>query len=77
MMQKKATYFLNKVRADLLIDTTQLDDVFINRLQLKTGKPRELIEQAVVLIQRSSSASANLSELDLIKLNEILDKIYK
>lgn len=77
MMQKKATYFLNKVRTDLLIDTSVIDDVFVNRLQLKTGKPKELIEQAVVLMQRINNPSSKITELDLIKLNEILDKIYK
>ncbi|MCT3649187.1 hypothetical protein HZQ44_14570 [Elizabethkingia anophelis] len=77
MMQKKATYFLNKVRTDLLIDTSVIDDVFVNRLQLKTGKPKELIEQAVVLMQRSNNPSSKITEQDLIKLNEILDKIYK
>jgi hypothetical protein len=77
MMQKKVTYFLNKVRTDLLIDTSVIDDVFVNRLQLKTGKPKELIEQAVVLMQRSNNPSSKITEQDLIKLNEILDKIYK
>ncbi|MCT3815524.1 hypothetical protein CMT92_05030 [Elizabethkingia anophelis] len=77
MMQKKVTYFLNKVRTDLLIDTSVIDDVFVNRLQLKTGKPKELIEQAVILMQRSNNPSSKITELDLIKLNEILDKIYK
>jgi hypothetical protein len=35
MMSKKAQYFLNKVRMDLLIDTQNLDEDFAKKLQLK------------------------------------------
>ena len=41
MMAKKAQHFLYKVRLDLLIDTKNLDEDFIHKLHLKTGKSLE------------------------------------
>jgi hypothetical protein len=52
MMSKKAQYFLNKVRMDLLIDTQNLDEDFAKKLQLKTGKPMEMINEAINLIKK-------------------------
>ena len=42
MMQKKVTYFLNKVRTDLPDRYFCHRRCFVNRLQLKTGKPKRI-----------------------------------
>ena len=77
MMSKKAQYFLNKVRMDLLIDTHSLDEQFINRLHLKTGKNIELIKEAVELLKKGQDPYAHVMKEDLIRMNKILDEILK
>ncbi|WP_267405821.1 MULTISPECIES: DUF4350 domain-containing protein [unclassified Chryseobacterium] len=77
MMAKKAQYFLNKVRMDLLIDTQNLDEEFVKKLQLKTGKPIELIQEAIDLIKKGQDRYANVMQEDLVRMNKILDEILK
>lgn len=75
MMAKKAQYFLNKVRMDLLIDTQNLDEEFAKKLQLKTGKPSEMINEAVSFIKKASDPYAAVMKEDLAKMNKLLDEI--
>lgn len=77
MMAKKAQYFLNKVRMDLLIDTQNLDAEFAKKLQLKTGKNIEMINEAIVLIRKGQDPYANVMKEDLTRLNKLLDEILK
>lgn len=77
MMAKKAQYFLNKVRMDLLIDTSKLDDDFVKKLHLKTGKNLDKIKEAIVLIKKAQDPYANVLHEDLAKMNKILDDILK
>ena len=77
MAHKKATYFLNKVRTDLMIDTQHLDNHFVHRLQLKTGAKAQTIEEVMPLLKKALHAQAPVQESELMKLNELLDKIYK
>ena len=76
MMVKKAQYFLHRVRMELLIDTQNLDEEFINKLHLKTGKSIEKITEAVDFIKKSQQSQFIISNRDLIKMNKILDEIY-
>jgi hypothetical protein len=75
MMAKKAQYFLNKVRMDLLIDTQNLDEEFTKKLQLKTGKPIEMINEAINLIKKGQDPYAQVMKEDLAKMNKLLDGI--
>lgn len=77
MMAKKAQYFLHKVRVDLLIDTQNLDDDFAKKLQLKTGKSQEKINEVIVLINKSQDPYASVLTQDLVRMNELLDEILK
>ena len=77
MALKKIQYFLNKVRLDLMIDTQHLDDNFIKKLHLKTGKNIELIKEAVDLINKTQNQHSGIKHSDLAKINEVLDKILK
>lgn len=77
MMAKKAQYFLNKVRLDLLIDTQNLDEEFAKRLQLKTGKSAEMINEAIELIKKAQNPYASVMKEDLARLNKLLDDILK
>ena len=75
MMAKKAQYFLNRVRMDLMIDTKDLDEKFINLLHLKTGKSVEKITEATNLIKKGQDPYASVMQEDLIKMNKLLDEI--
>ncbi|WP_346983987.1 DUF4350 domain-containing protein [Chryseobacterium sp. POE27] len=75
MMAKKAQYFLNKVRMDLLIDTQNLDEEFAKKLHLKTGKPVEMIAEALGLIKKAQDPYAQVMKEDLAKMNKLLDEI--
>lgn len=77
MMSKKAQYFLNKVRLDLLIDTQNLDDDFAKKLQLKTGKSMEMINEAINLIKKAQDPYASVIKEDLARINKLLDDIFK
>lgn len=75
MMAKKAQYFLNKVRMELLIDTQNIDEEFAKKLQLKTGKPIEMINEAIVLIKNAQNPYAIVIKEDLVRMNKLLDEI--
>ncbi|HJY13991.1 MAG TPA: hypothetical protein VJ304_14455, partial [Flavobacterium sp.] len=75
MMAKKAQYFLNKVRLDLLIDTQNLDEEFAKKLQLKTGKNIEAINEAVSLIKKAQDPYSSVMKEDLVRMNKLLDDI--
>jgi hypothetical protein len=77
MMAKKAQYFLNKVRMDLLIDTQNVDEEFAKKLHLKTGKPVEMIGEAITLIKKAQDPYASVMKEDLTRINKLLDEILK
>lgn len=77
MMAKKAQYFLNKVRMDLLIDSQNLDESFAQKLHLKTGKNIEKINEAISLIKKGQDPYASVTKEDLIRMNGLLDEILK
>ncbi|KMQ66115.1 hypothetical protein ACM46_00690 [Chryseobacterium angstadtii] len=77
MMAKKAQYFLNKIRIDLLIDTQNLDEEFAKKLHLKTGKTMEMIHEAIELIRKGQDPYANVMKEDLTRMNNLLDEILK
>ncbi len=75
MMAKKAQYFLNRVRMDLMIDTKDLDEKFIHLLHLKTGKSVAKITEATELIKKGQDPYASVMQADLIRMNKLLDEI--
>lgn len=77
MMAKKAQYFLNRIRIDLLIGTQNLDDAFAKKLQLKTGKSIGNINEAISLIKKAQDPYASVMKEDLIRMNKLLDEILK
>jgi len=77
MMAKKAQYFLHKIRIDFMIDTQKLDEEFAKKLQLKTGKNIEKINEAIQLIKKGTDPYANVMREDLIHMNKLLDEILK
>mgnify|MGYP003562390901 CR=1 FL=1 len=75
IMNKKIIYFLDKIRQDYLLDTNVLDEQFIKKLQLKSGKKIEDIQRVVYLINHHRKGHFESVESDLIELNSIIEKI--
>lgn len=75
MMAKKSQYFLHRVRLDLMIETQQLDDLFIKKLHHKTGKSEAMIREAVLLMKKGQDPYASVIKDDLVKLNQLLREI--
>ena len=77
MMAKKAQYFLNRVRMDLLIDTNSLDEKFQEKLHLKTGISKEKIAEATKLLLDAQNPYSSVIKDDLVRMNNLLDQILK
>lgn len=75
IIDKKIIYFLEKIRNDYLIDTTQLDDNFIKKLHHKSGKDLVLIKRAVLLITNHRRSPYNSIEEDLIQINNAIEEV--
>lgn len=75
VIDKKIIYFLEKIRNEYLIETTILDDKFIHKLQLKSGKNIDDIKNVVRLINYQRTTYNQSIEDDLLELNNAIEKI--
>ncbi|WP_309610119.1 DUF4350 domain-containing protein [Flavobacterium sp.] len=75
IINKKIVYFLEKIRNVYLIDTNKLDDEFIKKLHLKSGKDISDIQRAVFLINTHRKSPHSSIEEDLIQMNKAIEKI--
>lgn len=74
IMSKKITYFLERIRTQYLLDTRVLDEHFVKRLELKSGKNHEDIQRVVDLINKFEKSTLS-TEKDLIEVNKAIEKI--
>ena len=72
--EKKIIFFLEKIRNEYYIDTFNLDETFINRVNQKTGRPKKDIENVVIMIKKIRNQSIT-TENELITFNELLEKL--
>lgn len=75
LIQKKITYFLEKVRTDYNLDTSVLDEEFINRLSDKSGKKKDSITTLIDFINWSRNKQ-EFSEENLILINKHIEAFY-
>lgn len=75
VIDKRIIYFLERVRTDFHLDTQKLDEKFIHKLQLKSGRSKELIEKIVKKIT-NKKMNRYLSENDLVELNGLLEEFW-
>lgn len=75
IIDKKIIYFLEKIRNEYLLDTTKLNEEFINKLHHKSGKNREDIKNLVQLIIDYRKSHYHSVEYDLIQINKAIEKI--
>jgi len=74
IIDKKIIYFLEHVRNVYLIDTYTLDNDFVEKLHLKTGKPVEEIEKAVSLIKKHRHQFKS-TEADVLAINKAIENL--
>jgi len=75
LVHKKITYFLEKVRTDYNLDTSLLDEEFIDRLAAKSGKKKEQVAKLINLIKRLHSKT-EFFEDNLKELNKHIEDFY-
>ncbi|KJD35746.1 hypothetical protein PW52_08385 [Tamlana sedimentorum] len=75
IVDKKITYFLERIRTDYHINTTVLDDAFLTKLSAKTGKKKEDIKPLINYINWLRSKNEFFEE-NLIKLNRQIEAFY-
>jgi len=76
LIDKKITYFLEKIRTDFNLNTSNLNDEFITRLASKTGKKKDDVEQLITYIN-SLNTKNEFFEENLITLNSYIEAFYK
>ncbi len=75
LIEKKITYFLEKIRTDLNIDTSVLNEEFIQKLAAKTGKKKKDVKKLIDYINWLRSKN-EFFEDNLIKLNRSIEAFY-
>jgi len=75
LVDKKIIYFLERIRNEYLIETSNLDENFIKKLHAKTGKELKDIEHLVYLINYQRKSYHQSIESDLIEINNAIEKI--
>ena len=76
LVEKKITYFLEKLRRTYYVDTQVMDEKFINNLAQKTGKDKDMIGRLVKLIAQLK-ARRHCNEGDLLRINKMIEKFYR
>ena len=76
IVDKKITYFLDKVRTRYYLDTSKLDERFALKLQLKSGKDPLLIEKIMKQIFQFKRLKSAVPD-DLVKLNDLIEEFWK
>ncbi len=75
LIDKKITYFLEKIRTDFNLDTSVLNDEFIQKLASKTGKKKDDVKKLIDFINWLRSKNEFFEE-NLIKLNRYIEAFY-
>jgi len=75
LIDKKITYFLEKIRTDYNLDTSVLNDEFIIKLASKTGKKKEDVKRIIDYINWLKSRK-EYAEGHLLTLNKDIEIFY-
>jgi hypothetical protein len=74
IIEKKIIFFLEHIRNVYLIDTYSLDNDFVEKLHLKTGKPIEDIQKTVSLIKKHRHEFKS-NEADVLAINKAIENL--
>lgn len=75
LIDKKITYFLEKIRSDYNLDTTNLNEEFITKLAQKSGKKKETVKKTINFINWLRTKNEFFEE-NLLKLNKHIEEFY-
>jgi len=75
MVDKKILYFLEKLRSQYQIDTSQLDEDFIEKLSLRSGVPKEKVKKLVDYMAWLKQKE-DLQEIHLTRLNQFIEAFH-
>ncbi|NQX86946.1 MAG: DUF4350 domain-containing protein [Flavobacteriaceae bacterium] len=75
IITKKITYFLEKLRTDYNIDTSVLDDEFIEKLTAKSGQNKDVVAKVIKHINWLNSKT-DFFEENLVHLNRYIEAFY-
>lgn len=75
LIEKKINYFLEKIRTEYNLETTVLNDDFVDSLAKKSGKNSLVVEKVVHYIIQLQ-AQHNYTQDNLIKLNTYIEDFY-
>ncbi len=75
IIDKKIIYFLERIRTEYHIDTTRIDHRFVQHLHNKTNKSITDIQQLADMINHHNKGFFEGIESDLIKMNNLMEKI--
>lgn len=76
LIKKKVIYFFDRVKSEYFLQTDVLDQTFIRKLRLKSGKSEEEVTALIDLIIRLENEKISFTKTDLIELNDALDKFF-
>jgi predicted nucleic acid-binding protein len=74
--EKMITYFYEHIRNSYFLNTTQVNNEFMNSLSRKSGVAIEDTQKLFNTID-TINAGKNVSDIDLLRLNELIQKFYK
>ncbi len=75
LIDKKIIYFLEKIRSDYNLETTNLNEEFINKLSQKSGKKKDSVKKTINFINWLRTKN-ELFEENLLKLNKHIEEFY-
>ncbi|MDB5222278.1 MAG: hypothetical protein JWN83_945 [Chitinophagaceae bacterium] len=74
--EKMITYFYEHIRNSYFLNTTRVNNEFMNSLSGKSGVPVETTQKLFNTID-AINAGKNISDIELLRLNELIQKFYK
>jgi len=75
IVQRKIIFFLEKIRNDYFIDTQNLNNDFIDKLTLKSGKKYGEVKLVINTVLKLNSKYL-CTEDDLLRLNQLIEKFF-
>ncbi len=76
IIDKKISYFLERLRSQYFIDTQKLDAHFIKRLSTKSGRSQNFTEDVILYINKLRAKSVH-NEYELKQLNKRIEAFIK
>ncbi|MBF4984429.1 DUF4350 domain-containing protein [Nonlabens mediterrranea] len=76
IIDKKINYFLERLRSKYFVDTQKLDNTFIKRLAVKSGRSQNFTEDVILYINKLRAKSVH-NEYELKQLNKRIEAFLK